>query len=81
MASRPIASISRTPIASSTARQVDAAVAVDLGVVADAAQEPVDDPRRRPAARRRSPPRPSSVTSMPRIRAERRTIATRSSSA
>ena len=50
VASRPSASISRTPIASSHGRQADAAVAVDLGVVAHAPQEPVDDARRGPPA-------------------------------
>ena len=61
-----------------TAVAVDhAAVAVDLGVVTDAAQEPVDDARRATAAPgdRRAP---SASTSTPRIPAERRTIAVRS---
>ena len=54
---------------------VDPAVAVDLGEVADALEQPVDDPRRARARAGRWPPPPSASMSTSRMPAERRTIA------
>ena len=48
--SRPSSSISIAPHRVARRRLVDVAVAVDLGVVADALEQPVDDPRRAPTA-------------------------------
>ena len=61
-------------------RLVDVAVAVDLGVVADALEQPVDDPRRAPsAAGDRRAWRPARCRRR-RIAAERSTIAASSGS-
>ncbi len=78
--SSPSSSISIMRMADLRGRFVDPAVAVDLGVVADPLEQPVDDPGRAPSApgdRLASRPR-RSVT--PRISAERRTIDASSSS-